>query len=115
MILYTIASSLIFASVFISVDIWREKRRNRELQKTVDVLVKQANIIHQISFMIENFDHVDTLPYSKPLSKSEMEFNKKIMFQYLEKQPDSKFWENHPEYVDMYLEQIDISEIIKRT
>lgn len=74
-------------------------------------LIKEAELRQRIGFMVDNYQPGDTKPYSKPLSRSDREINKRIMTDFLEKHPNSQFWTDHPEYMDEYLNDIDLSEL----
>lgn len=50
-------------------------------------------------------------PYRRKLSKSEIEFNKRLMDDYIEKFPNSPFHDAHPEFMEDYLKRIDLSEL----
>ena len=105
-------SIILFAVLSAVLENIRHRRFEKNIHRETLSLLKQAEIRHKVEFMVDNFDPVDTLPYTKPLTRAEIEFNEKLMFEYLEAHPDSPFWDSHPEYKEKYLSKIDLTDLM---
>lgn len=114
-VIYSILSAFIFSAITSGIDYLRSERKLRRWERERKEAIKRNAMFRKIGFMVENYDPIDTVPYSAPITKAEAEQNEQIMFWFIERHPNSKFFSDHPEYVDKYLAQVDISEITKLT
>ena len=108
--------SIIIFLVITCIGTWFENRRQKKvlahLNAVIDLKIKQNEYEKRIEFLVENYDPKDTLmepTYGKELSAEDKRYNNMLMQKYMTKHPGSKFWDDHPDFIDI----TEITDLLK--
>lgn len=79
----------------------------------IAVLLVQKNEVQppQFHITVTSEQPTDNKPYNNPVTGAQQKLIDRQMKEFLERSPNLTFWDDHPEYKEKYLKDIDLGEL----